>query len=396
MENQAQSVQKNAKKSQQFVDYFNQNIVPRAQELESTREKFVNIVKIWSIIVAGITLVLAIAVIPPKITSVEALYAPLLVIAIGCIVGYTPVEFIRRVFSYNSKKKILPSLLSFWGKFSYIPPVNFYVAIYSAIKNKTGVAGFIQEITKDKTSNISINHAILKRLLDYNDVRYDDKIVGIFNDIKVELCELETAIVRRDSKKGTSRQTTFKGVIFSAVMNKKFKGMTAISNTNLDINMLDHPRIGFDNFNATDILNIGKQLIQTAYDKKQLIQKNNELEKEEQEIKELPRSKEVRLEDPVFRQHFKVYSTDQIEARYILTTAFMNRILKLGEAYKWKIKAIFINNNIYILIDVRKNWFEMPFFKSSIDINNYKEFLNDFTKLLAITEILKLNQNIGM
>ena len=396
MENQAQSVQKNAKKSQQFVDYFNQNIVPQAQELESTREKFVNIVKIWSIIVAGITLVLAIAVIPPKITSVEALYAPLLVIAIGCIVGYTPVEFIRRVFSYNSKKKILPSLLSFWGKFSYIPPVNFYVAIYSAIKNKTGVAGFIQEITKDKTSNISINHAILKRLLDYNDVRYDDKIVGIFNDIKVELCELETAIVRRDSKKGTSRQTTFKGVIFSAVMNKKFKGMTAISNTNLDINMLDHPRIGFDNFNATDILNIGKQLIQTAYDKKQLIQKNNELEKEEQEIKELPRSKEVRLEDPVFRQHFKVYSTDQIEARYILTTAFMNRILKLGEAYKWKIKAIFINNNIYILIDVRKNWFEMPFFKSSIDINNYKEFLNDFTKLLAITEILKLNQNIGM
>ena len=396
MENQAQSVQKNAKKSQQFVDYFNQNIVPRAQELESTREKFVNIVKIWSIIVAGITLVLAIAVIPPKITSVEALYAPLLVIAIGCIVGYTPVEFIRRVFSYNSKKKILPALLSFWGKFSYIPPINFYVAIYSAIKNKTGVAGFIQEITKDKTSNISINHAILKRLLDYNDVRYDDKIVGIFNDIKVELCELETAIVRRDSKKGTSRQTTFKGVIFSAVMNKKFKGMTAISNTNLDINMLDHPRIGFDNFNATDILNIGKQLIQTAYDKKQLIQKNNELEKEEQEIKELPRSKEVRLEDPVFRQHFKVYSTDQIEARYILTTAFMNRILKLGEAYKWKIKAIFINNNIYILIDVRKNWFEMPFFKSSIDINNYKEFLNDFTKLLAITEILKLNQNIGM
>ncbi len=396
MENQAQSVQKNAKKSQQFVDYFNQNIVPRAQELESTREKFVNIVKIWSIIVAGITLVLAIAVIPPKITSVEALYAPLLVIAIGCIVGYTPVEFIRRVFSYNSKKKILPSLLSFWGKFSYIPPVNFYVAIYSAIKNKTGVAGFIQEITKDKTSNISINHAILKRLLDYNDVRYDDKIVGIFNDIKVELCELETAIVRRDSKKGTSRQTTFKGVIFSAVMNKKFKGMTAISNTNLDINMLDHPRIGFDNFNATDILNIGKQLIQTAYDKKQLIQKNNELEKEEQEIKELPRSQGVRLEDPVFRQHFKVYSTDQIEARYILTTAFMNRILKLGEAYKWKIKAIFINNNIYILIDVRKNWFEMPFFKSSIDINNYKEFLNDFTKLLAITEILKLNQNIGM
>lgn len=396
MENQAQSVQKNAKKSQQFVDYFNQNIVPRAQELESTREKFVNIVKIWSIIVAGITLVLAIAVIPPKITSVEALYAPLLVIAIGCIVGYTPVEFIRRVFSYNSKKKILPSLLSFWGKFSYIPPINFYVAIYSAIKNKTGVAGFIQEITKDKTSNISINHAILKRLLDYNDVRYDDKIVGIFNDIKVELCELETAIVRRDSKKGTSRQTTFKGVIFSAVMNKKFKGMTAISNTNLDINMLDHPRIGFDNFNATDILNIGKQLIQTAYDKKQLIQKNNELEKEEQEIKELPRSQGVRLEDPVFRQHFKVYSTDQIEARYILTTAFMNRILKLGEAYKWKIKAIFINNNIYILIDVRKNWFEMPFFKSSIDINNYKEFLNDFTKLLAITEILKLNQNIGM
>lgn len=40
---------------------------------------------------------------------------------------------------------------------------------------------------------------------------------------------------------------------------------------------------------------------------------------------------EVHLEDPVFEHYFDVYSTDQVEARYILTPGFMERFLAFGQ-----------------------------------------------------------------
>jgi len=39
----------------------------------------------------------------------------------------------------------------------------------------------------------------------------------------------------------------------------------------------------------------------------------------------------VKLEDPRFNQHFRVYSSDQVEARYILTPRLMERMLDLHE-----------------------------------------------------------------
>ena len=112
---------------------------------------------------------------------------------------------------------------------------------------------------------------------------------------------------------------------------------------------------------------------------------------------------DVFLEDPLFTSKFKLCSTDQIEARYIFTTAFINRFMKIAEKFNYKLHAIFINNNVYILIDTgrgfqlkQKNWFEIPFFKSCSDAQNYQDFLNDFSRLLGIVETLKLNQNIGL
>ena len=63
---------------------------------------------------------------------------------------------------------------------------------------------------------------------------------------------------------------------------------------------------------------------------------------------------------------------------------------------QYKINGEFNNKKLYIVLSSDKNWFEIPFFKSCSDPNNYKEFLNDFTRLLGIVETLKLNQNIGL
>lgn len=40
----------------------------------------------------------------------------------------------------------------------------------------------------------------------------------------------------------------------------------------------------------------------------------------------------VKLEDPRFSQHFKVYSSDQVEARYLLTPRMMERLLDLKDS----------------------------------------------------------------
>ena len=56
---------------------------------------------------------------------------------------------------------------------------------------------------------------------------------------------------------------------------------------------------------------------------------------------------------------FEVFSTDQIEARYLLTVSFMERLLELGEIFdKAEIQLCSENNNLLMLIRLRKPIFE--------------------------------------
>ena len=188
-------------------------------------------------------------------------------------------------------------------------------------------------------------------------------------------------------------------------MNKKFKGLTVISNESESKNrMANHHRINFASGKASDqlstLLAIGAHLAEAASNLEEFQEKAKQAEKQNKE--NLPtvlrnlKIDDVNLEDPQFRNRFKVYSSDQIEARYILTTAFMERFMKMAESFNYKVKAVFVDENIYVLVKDRKNWFELPFFRSCTDLNNYNEFLNDFSRFLAIAQTLKLNQNIGL
>lgn len=358
-----QSPAKNLNRAQQFVDYFHSKVLPSANTVEKTRSKIITVFSIWSVIVLVPSLLFTIALLPKTFSmeSIVGFVLPMLFPVVFLIV--IPLNLVRKLYGLSAKKRILPVLLGFWGNYSYIPPINIITAIYNVIKEKSGFAGLMAEFQKDKSTEISVNSEILARLLYFENISYDDKIAGKFEDMDIEIAELTTSYTTRDKDNKPTVHTTFKGVVFSAVMNKSFNGMTAISYDSIDRNRLDNPRV--HGFSVT-------------------------------ENKAQVRSEKVHLEDPEFRKHFEVFSNDQIEARYILTTAFMNRFLKLSQAFDGRIKAIFINKNIYILIDVRKDWFEIPFFKSAVDLNNYRVFINDFTKLLSILDTLKLNQNIGM
>jgi hypothetical protein len=101
------------------------------------------------------------------------------------------------------------------------------------------------------------------------------------------------------------------------------------------------------------------------------------------------------LEDPEFEKHFVVYGTDQVEARYILSTALMQRILTLRNKVNKGISLSFIDSHVYIGLPIDRNLFEPPALWQSID--NYKQ-IEEYHYLVSlcmtIVEVLDLNTRI--
>jgi hypothetical protein len=107
---------------------------------------------------------------------------------------------------------------------------------------------------------------------------------------------------------------------------------------------------------------------------------------------------QVNLEDPEFERIYKVYSTDQIEARYLLTTSFMERVLNLKKILgNPKIKISFLNKNILIAISSYRNLFEPKGVSHSVyDLSDIYKFLEEINEYKKLIQTLKLNQNLGL
>jgi hypothetical protein len=100
----------------------------------------------------------------------------------------------------------------------------------------------------------------------------------------------------------------------------------------------------------------------------------------------------VKLEDPEFEKEFLVLSEDQIEARYILTTSLMQRILDYRRKLKTQIAFSFITNRMYCIIPNSKNLFEPALFNSFLD---YEFILESYEPIKLYTDIVDdLNLNL--
>ena len=106
---------------------------------------------------------------------------------------------------------------------------------------------------------------------------------------------------------------------------------------------------------------------------------------------EIDGKKAVKLEDVEFEEYFEVYGTDQIETRYLLTTAFMRRLLDYRKQKKCDIEVIFSNKiglykNLFFFIYTGKNHFELP-----VEIS----LLNQDLLYGLVKEITSINTNIS-
>ncbi|MFI3242087.1 MAG: DUF3137 domain-containing protein [Alphaproteobacteria bacterium] len=119
---------------------------------------------------------------------------------------------------------------------------------------------------------------------------------------------------------------------------------------------------------------------------------------EEIPVKILNSLEKINLEDVVFDKIWNIFSNCQVEARYVLTTALMERILHLKSFYgNCPINFSFFNNKLLLCLNVTENMFETAsLFKPAENKKNICNALEQILSIFSIVDILKLNKKIGM
>ena len=184
----------------------------------------------------------------------------------------------------------------------------------------------------------------------------EDYVWGMVDKTMIEFSELHTQYKTHDSKGRTQYHTIFKGLFMIADFNKDFKGRTVV--------MPDYGEKAFG-FIA------------------KFFQKMN-----------LMRDQLVYMEDPVFEKEFKVYSNDQIEARYILSTDMLSRIVRLKQRLGKKIHLSFVGSKICIAVSMTKDLFDPKMRQSVLDPNIIKEFYIQIEGCIQIIDDMNLNTRI--
>ncbi len=113
-----------------------------------------------------------------------------------------------------------------------------------------------------------------------------------------------------------------------------------------------------------------------------------------------PNFERVTLEYEKFNKKFDVWveklsgaASGQVEARYLLNTAFMNRFMQIQTSFKVrKMCCSVYSNNLLIMLSTNKDLFEMNHLLGRIDdIKQYKHLFDEFTSVLSFIDVLNLS-----
>lgn len=104
----------------------------------------------------------------------------------------------------------------------------------------------------------------------------------------------------------------------------------------------------------------------------------------------------VNFEDNLFEESFDVYSSNQIEARYLLTTAFMERLMKAMSKEKRQIIGSFEEGNVFIGVQDNKDLFELDLSKPLTDKETFAQLFIELKQTVDLVETLKLKNKTGL
>lgn len=259
-------------------------------------------------------------------------------------------------YLYFSSNDFLTSLFipSFCVIFLYQTYRNFIVKNFNyEFKNK-----LLREIITNISPNLDYfpNKFIDKKEFYYPNIYKiadfyggNDLIEGKFKGVNIKLSDLflQEEIITYDEK-GNQKvryETIFKGIFFIADFNKFFTSKTYVLSN----------KIAFLN-------KFGNR----AY-----------------------------MDDVEFEKCFKTFTNDQINARYVLTPNFMERVLKIKNYFKKELNFAFLDSKIYIYLEFNYDSFEPKLHNSLIGENSILEiYEKNILEILNLVEELNLNNKI--
>ncbi|MEO1352946.1 MAG: DUF3137 domain-containing protein [Cyanobacteria bacterium J06635_15] len=83
-----------------------------------------------------------------------------------------------------------------------------------------------------------------------------------------------------------------------------------------------------------------------------------------------------------------------MEARYVLSTSSMQRLVDLRHKIGKDIRIAFVNNSVYIAIPYEENLFEPPIFISILTFQPILEYFQSLQMMIGIGEDLNLNRRV--
>ncbi len=181
---------------------------------------------------------------------------------------------------------------------------------------------------------------------------YDDIFQGSWANVPFEIIELESRTHKASvsSSRRTSSKIQFRGVIVKFKIDKKFKSKTVILKNKQNCPWLD------------------KNL------------------------------KKSQFEDVIFEDKFDVYTQDEVEARYLITTSFMERLNNLKTAFDInEISCSFLNGTLLIALSTQKDLFHLA--SLDVPLTDSREFSKLYGELISIYDLIeyfKLDQKIKL
>ncbi|NDV16300.1 DUF3137 domain-containing protein [Muricauda sp. TY007] len=108
----------------------------------------------------------------------------------------------------------------------------------------------------------------------------------------------------------------------------------------------------------------------------------------------LNRNQLVNMEDTEFENEFVVYSTDQTEARYILSPSLMRRIAAFKKKVGGSVLMSFKNNKLYMAVQIPHGFLSLRLNQNLVTSNVLELFYEDFVMAIDIVDDLNLNTKI--
>jgi len=183
-----------------------------------------------------------------------------------------------------------------------------------------------------------------------------DLVSGMIDGVDVRFCDLHVEKKVRDNNDKEVWDDVFQGLFFVADFNKSFHSKVIVL-----------PDVAERNFGVLGswMQGINKQ-----------------------------RGELIKLDHVEFEKFFVVYGSDQIESRYILSPALMERIVQFHAKTKKPLYLSFVDSKMYLALHYTKPLFEPILRHSLLEFDSIKAHFELLAMIVGIVSEFKLNEKL--